>query len=268
MIRTLFILIMSLEINAQIIVGDSLQPNIYYNNIQDTSIGLPWHSNYAINSVFDLNNDNIADVDIEYENIVSPAGFQWHVFVTGITLIQFLNIPAHTTWLDTASLNNTLTDFDSWTSCTSCIVRQSSYSGGGPTVNQGVIFGNNKYMGFRLINTSDTLYGWMKVDVTTLGITLKSYAVKTNNVISVVERTLAHNLVQVYPNPATQSLHISDENMVLQNTTLEVSNFLGQTLIKQAFTHTMDVSHLPAGIYTLKVNAEGKEALFAKFIKE
>lgn len=75
------------------------------------------------------------------------------------------------------------------------------------------------------------------------------------------------NRIKIYPNPASNSLHILDEENTFENSTIEITNYLGQTVLTQAYSHTVDVSILPAGIYTFKINTQGKQSFYSKFIK-
>jgi hypothetical protein len=72
----------------------------------------------------------------------------------------------------------------------------------------------------------------------------------------------------LFPNPATNILQISNDNNEFKNSIIEVINYLSQTVLKQVYSNSIDVSKLPSGIYTLKINASGKESLYSKFIKE
>jgi hypothetical protein len=76
------------------------------------------------------------------------------------------------------------------------------------------------------------------------------------------------NNIKIYPNPTVNTLNISDENNAFENSIIEVTNYLGQTIIKQAYSNTVDVSKLPIGIYTLEINIKGRQSFYSKFIKE
>jgi sugar lactone lactonase YvrE len=71
----------------------------------------------------------------------------------------------------------------------------------------------------------------------------------------------------VYPNPATNVIHIPNERGELKNAMVEVTTNLGQTIINQSYSNTVDVTHLPTGIYTLKIYSD-KRSYYSKFIKE
>ncbi|MES2702724.1 MAG: T9SS type A sorting domain-containing protein [Bacteroidota bacterium] len=77
-----------------------------------------------------------------------------------------------------------------------------------------------------------------------------------------VEPLLEASPVCVYPNPAYNQLTVTGSNI----TAITISNPLGQALITTAQTD-VDVSVLPAGIYSIKVMQLGGYSTVQKFIK-
>ncbi|MBA3704946.1 MAG: T9SS type A sorting domain-containing protein, partial [Bacteroidetes bacterium] len=88
------------------------------------------------------------------------------------------------------------------------------------------------------------------------------------NTIGIKENTLSNNQVSVYPNPATNILHISSEQREFENSEIEISNIIGQLILYSAFNSEIDVSKLTQGIYYLKVTTSNKQTYYSKFIKE
>jgi sugar lactone lactonase YvrE len=76
------------------------------------------------------------------------------------------------------------------------------------------------------------------------------------------------NNVNIYPNPASDVLQIFHEEHIFQNSQMEIINHLGQTVLKQTYSNSIDVSKLSDGIYTLKITLENNQNYFSKFIKE
>ncbi|MGZ3867263.1 MAG: T9SS type A sorting domain-containing protein, partial [Bacteroidia bacterium] len=74
--------------------------------------------------------------------------------------------------------------------------------------------------------------------------------------------------VRVYPNPATNSLHIESENEDVVNSGVEITNALGQTVLETPYTNTIDVSGLSQGYYNIKISTQNRQTYFSKFIKE
>lgn len=80
--------------------------------------------------------------------------------------------------------------------------------------------------------------------------------------VGINSNTQLYNTVQVYPNPATQTLYINGLNALQQNYSIQLYNFVGQKMnIEPHFNNTtaeFNVQHLPKGLYYLKIEtAEG-----------
>jgi hypothetical protein len=72
-------------------------------------------------------------------------------------------------------------------------------------------------------------------------------------------------LIGVYPNPATDWIFVQ---LVAQNTNIEITDINSRTIISEKLTNSViDISHLPVGMYIVKVNT-GNEILTGKFFKE
>ncbi len=83
-----------------------------------------------------------------------------------------------------------------------------------------------------------------------------------------IEELFLENNISVYPNPVSNILFISSEQNEFKNLEIEITNVLGQTVYKLAFTKEIDVSKLEAGLYYLKISGKNKENYYSKFIKE
>jgi len=59
--------------------------------------------------------------------------------------------------------------------------------------------------------------------------------------------------VVIYPNPATSMLCISGEQHKLQNSTLILTNSLGEIVFSETFKPEIDISSLPVGLYFLSI---------------
>lgn len=74
--------------------------------------------------------------------------------------------------------------------------------------------------------------------------------------------------VKVYPSPVSEKLYISNEGAEFKNSEIEITNTLGQLVLKQGYSACIDVSSLPQGCYSLKVKGAEEQFYFSKFIKE
>jgi hypothetical protein len=70
--------------------------------------------------------------------------------------------------------------------------------------------------------------------------------------------------VNIYPNPVSNILNIKSNSK--NNSEIEIINCLGQTILKQNYSESIDVSKLESGYYILKVT--GDKNYYSKFIKE
>lgn len=47
--------------------------------------------------------------------------------------------------------------------------------------------------------------------------------------------------LKIYPNPTINNLNITNENNSFENSTIEIMNYLSQTIFKQSYSNTIDV---------------------------
>jgi hypothetical protein len=72
---------------------------------------------------------------------------------------------------------------------------------------------------------------------------------------------------KIYPNPTSSLLNISDEYNQLQNATINITNYLGQTIFTAPFTKQIDISTFASGMYFLMVQDKGSKRT-VKVMKE
>jgi len=79
----------------------------------------------------------------------------------------------------------------------------------------------------------------------------------TSDSFTSINETIANKLF-VYPNPADNYIHISyDESLFANN--LEIINALGVVVYSGNYSHTIEISNLPSGIYMLRIGNQRKE---------
>lgn len=71
----------------------------------------------------------------------------------------------------------------------------------------------------------------------------------------------------VYPIPSSFILNITDEQNLLQNSIIEIKNYLGEIVLTTLFTSEIDISALSTGMYFLTVQDKVKKYT-VKFIRE
>ncbi|MBP8034356.1 MAG: T9SS type A sorting domain-containing protein [Bacteroidia bacterium] len=96
---------------------------------------------------------------------------------------------------------------------------------------------------------------------------IDSVSLWQNNFPTNINYLKIENSLIIYPNPTNSILNIRDKNQQLQNATIEIKNTLGQIAYFDVYTHQIDISHLPAGIYFITLNnKESKRTI--KFVKD
>ncbi len=82
-----------------------------------------------------------------------------------------------------------------------------------------------------------------------------------------IENMQFESRVWLYPNPASSILYINTENNIPLS--FSISNSLGQLLAESSLTNNfITISHLPKGIYLIRINNSDTETTLLKFIKE
>lgn len=113
-----------------------------------------------------------------------------------------------------------------------------------------------------------TNYVYRVKAITTTNTSNYSNLVGINNAILSIQKNALSQLIEVYPNPATSFLSLNIEGYKIKSASIIAVD--GSVMIsKRSFNKSeVDVSGLPAGIYTLKI--ETKEGLdgIVKFIKK
>jgi hypothetical protein len=73
--------------------------------------------------------------------------------------------------------------------------------------------------------------------------------------------------IELYPNPANNNLNLEMKEFS-ENTTITISNMLGQNAASFTGKKQLDVSSLPQGCYFVKILLDGKTLYYSKFVKE
>ena len=86
------------------------------------------------------------------------------------------------------------------------------------------------------------------------------------SVNSVTENTIK---ITIYPNPTQDIIYldVTDEALGSLNN-VKITDVNGKLISKEKFKPEIDVSHLPKGLYFIKVETNGNNDLFYRFVKE
>lgn len=71
-------------------------------------------------------------------------------------------------------------------------------------------------------------------------------------------KDFSNSSINIYPNPTKGNLFVSDKNNI-EYFEMELTNHLGQTILKTEFKNQIDVSELSNGLYFLKLKSENQE---------
>lgn len=74
--------------------------------------------------------------------------------------------------------------------------------------------------------------------------------------------------VNIYPNPVSSILNIESEKYFEPGTQIEITNTLGQTVLKLQHKNEIDVSQLSKGYYILKMINPENQQFNSRFIKD
>ncbi len=126
---------------------------------------------------------------------------------------------------------------------------------------RGSMYTNNKlyfYGGFTTVNGDSTM-GY---------INNVNYKAQSDSCIALINgiEEINNITIEIYPNPTTSILNINSEQN-LQNSTIQITNTLGQTLLQIPFNEKVDIYQLPAGMYYLSIE-DGEKRRTMKVIRE
>ena len=261
----IFFLLPFLTKSQGIVVGDTTSSVIIYKNIKDSIIKC---QGGTVFSDFDLDADTIKDIRFNIHNASSLGGTAEYEWVNSLNNLEFVVFPSDTIYLDTLAINDTLNKNFKWRKTISNVFLF-KYESGPFGYTSGAFRSINHYLGFRWVKPNDTIYGWIFLNTPiSFGfgdITIRSWAYQSKAVgITSVEKT---NKFRSYPNPVSQFIYLELQN-ALSDSEIEITNYLGQTVLKTEFTNTIDVSKLATGIYTLKIIGKDDQSYYSKFVKE
>ncbi|HWY11680.1 MAG TPA: T9SS type A sorting domain-containing protein [Bacteroidia bacterium] len=83
-----------------------------------------------------------------------------------------------------------------------------------------------------------------------------------------IEEYYLHSEISVYPNPVSNFLLISNERYFEKGAEIEITDCLGQAVLKLPYNKEINVSMLSGGCYTLKITTSNQQVFHSKFIKE
>ena len=201
--------------------------------------------------------------------LVGEAGFRACLdsSMTFGGVYQYLYVP------DTLNLGDTVKAGQNFRFQTYCYFWSSAYGGLSQPVNFDWLGIGDHYLGFTLLLTQDTLYGWVRINVTSENYgyrtTIKDYALNKNLWIGVRESNAIPGFT-LFPNPAKGSVtvknYLRDKNAILT-----IQNLLGQTIRTIPFDSdqiTIEIGGLEDGVYAMMLTGNHQRQLLKFVIKQ
>jgi len=74
--------------------------------------------------------------------------------------------------------------------------------------------------------------------------------------------------LKVYPNPVSNILIISSDQIEFENPEIKIVNTSGQTVFRGPYSKNIDLSKLTQGFYQLEISTSNKQIYYSKFIKD
>ncbi len=91
------------------------------------------------------------------------------------------------------------------------------------------------------------------------------WIIKIAKPLDVNKENLNDLILKVYPNPSSTHLIIES---AFENADIEITNSIGQTILKTPYSNSIDISKLESGYYNLKIVSESGKTYRNKFIKQ
>ncbi len=146
----------------------------------------------------------------------------------------------------------------------------------------------DKYIGVKFNAGGDTYYGWVRLSVVVFAdegdaeidhIQIDGYAYESTPgmAITVGEGYVPQSIANInrvefkcFPNPVSEQLSIKLPEFVKENYSCIISDISGKNVVQEIKNYSdnrVDVSHLPNGIYSIEIIADGKSG-YSKFVKQ
>lgn len=254
------------------VTGQRVGTNInYYDFNPDVGINSPGYSQPLIYPV-DINNDAVVDFEFHNYHSQSPGHTYYLSEVSPLNGNEIAVI--YDNLADTMQASMMLNQFLNWQD-TICLLNERFYSG--YSYENGLWLGNcNYYLGVRIYDQQDTIYGWIDVKVNQCAwnsptVTLKEFAYC--NINSFIEPNKgSFDCLDVYPNPASRFINIRMKDNFTNGEKLVYLRDLSGKIVKvESFSKdhcNLGLEGVESGIYILEIYncnfAERKKIVISK----
>ena len=269
-IFVLFCLLSMFKLNAQFIIAGQHSTNDYYHNYTlDTVIKAYNPSTYSI----DINNDGINDFIFTlhpYDGAMGETYYYYEISGQNNNKVAFAH---YDSCFDNSHVfigrfgiahaftyNDTINAHTNWDSL---VYLKYILESGISHFNCGAYYSSDSaYIGLKVINAPDTLFGWIKIvslfGLDTLELTIGAYA--CNKEITGTQQ-IANNKdeLNIFPNPATDIIYIEHtNNKAIKANLFDVTGKQVNTVTKCKNQKTeIDITGIQKGVYILKITING-----------
>lgn len=250
----IFLLLPFYSFSQGIIVGDTASSSVLYFNIKDTLLQSGSGLTYSVN--FDLDNDNTYDISFLRSNTFSPSFYGEVKSVKALTNVQFAYI-GDSLIADTLSPGSLINDVLNWKS--GSIILRSEHQFAPPPLGPGFQAAGqfdtgSKYLGFRIIFPTDTVYGWFNLQLPSY--TIKSYAYEKKCSVFCCN-TLTDQDFEIYPNPTSEFINIRTSNnrncIDYNQSKMQLLDCSGRSVLYEKYSETIDIRFVNSGMYILQI---------------
>ncbi len=279
-INTIFFLVTITHswINAQTFISGNIFSS-YTDIIPDTTLNYVGPNSTESYSI-DINNDLQNDFKVSADYVTSGATFGGNIQIQPLNANSFCRrgridsvyVSSFSWWWATSVakplfIGDTINSINAiWDNSTHMLTCQKTTAGTIKYITDWIST-SEQYIGIKHQNTTDTIYGWIRVNIPAQNnCKLKDYSFNFNST-GIQETVLASQII-IHPNPTNNILYITNNKINFLNSKLEIINSIGQTVLKTDFKNQIDVSELASGFYTLLLKDNSGTVLTKKFLKE
>jgi len=244
--------IISLSIPDYFKAGQDSGTGVHYHDISpDTVLGEDYHGSNE-DYVFDLNNDGFPDFKFHAQSSYSPSHSTGSCSIQTLSNSSISVIQPESLNPDTLRNGNMVNKDLYWRNNTFTLA-SSTYLSVPPFTNSSSGIWWNKYdkfIGLRVLAYGDTIYGWVRLNVTPPMVVVKDYAwsvYSTNTGIPEIKP-----FINIYPNPADDVFTVQANS----DATLYLFNCTGQEIfskILQQGSNKVDIKGILSGLYIVKI---------------
>ena len=87
-------------------------------------------------------------------------------------------------------------------------------------------------------------------------------------ILGIKEEEQLQTEIFIYPNPSQSKISVRSEHYDLTNSSIRITNQIGQLVVCEDYTHSISIENLSAGLYTMFIKLKDGTVVSKKWIKE